>query len=183
MTDERDGLDVTTWLSPLATAGIATVVTYWAGVLMWPIEWNLSGSLWRWFVWLVAIGFGGASYWSNRKGYAYLAPIAGIAAVLFALLGSGSGKWGVPADSRFTLAVGGTAIAGLLLGILRYQTIRSAASVAAVVIVVGLLTFPGGRELVGDDQVGAVVGWMAVIIGANTVADAAIRIRGGDPED
>jgi len=177
--------NVRDWLTPMTATGIVAVIAFWSAVIAWPLDWVLSASrFWRPLTWLfalVAIGlvvYGATGSDQRKKSMAYVAPISAVLAVLLILVASGSGNLGLGEAQRFPIAVGGTALGALLVGITRYDTIRAAASLAAVVLIIGVLTFPGGREAVGEDNVSQVVGWMAVLIGANGVAEAVVQATG-----
>lgn len=174
---------VSDWLTPVTAAGIAIVMAYWTAVITWPSQWDVGDvRAWRWVAGIaaaVAFGVAAAGALKFKNQFEYLAPMALIVGLGLALIAVGSGNLSLDDASRFPIAVGGTALGGLLLGIARYQTIRAAASVAAVILVIGVLTFPGGKEVVGESNVGTVVGWMAALIGVNGAAEAAVQLRGG----
>jgi len=173
---------VADWLSPQAISGVIVLIAFWTAVVAWPTSWDVSNSpAWRWVAGigatlLLGLVLGGMFRWQEQL--RYVTPFATVAGFGLALVALGSGNLGLDDPSRFAVAVGGTALGGLLLGIIRYGTIRAAASVAAVVLVIGVLTFPGGREVVGTDNVGTIVGWMAVLIGANGAAEAVLQVTG-----
>lgn len=178
---------VSDWLTPQTAAGIIVLIAFWSAVIAWPRAWDVSGSTgWRWLagigaVLLLGVVFIGAFILKNQ--FQYVTPFATVGGFGLALIAAGSGNLGLADDaSRFGIAVGGTALAGLLLGIIRYGTIRAAASVAVVILVIGVLTFPGAKEVVGESNVGTVVGWMALLIGANGAAEAALQIAGRKSE-
>jgi hypothetical protein len=180
---EHDRLDLRDWLSPLTATGIVAVIAFWSAVVAWPLDWQLTDSrLWRPMTWvfaLVAIGiavYGSTGSESRRQAMAYVGPISAVLALVLVLVASGSGNLGLGVEQRFPIAVGGTALGALLLGVARYSSIRAAASLSAVVLVIGVLTFPGGRDAVGEDNVATIVGWMAVLIGANGVAEAVVQV-------
>lgn len=181
--DNKAVLRVADWLTPETAAGIAVLIAFWSAIIAWPRAWDVSASPgWRWLAGLAAlvlfgVVFAGAFVLKNQL--RYVTPFATVGGFGLALIAVGSGNLGLADDaSRFGIAVGGTALGGLLLGIVRYGTIRAAASVAAVILVIGVLTFPGAKDVVGESNVGTVVGWMAVLIGANGVAEAALQIAG-----
>ncbi len=173
------------WMTPLTATGIVAVIAFWSAVVAWPLDWVLSDSpVWRpvaWLLALVAVALavtGARAKGELKESMAYVAPISAVAAVILILLASGSGNLGLGPELRFPIAVGGTALGSLLVGITRFDTIRAAASLSAVVLVIGVLTFPGGREAVGEDNVGTIIGWMALLIGANGVAEAVVQATG-----
>lgn len=174
---------VSDWLTPVTAAGIAIVMAYWTAVITWPSQWDVGDvRAWRWVAGIAAViafGVAAAGALKYKNQFEYLAPMALIVGLGLALIAVGSGNLSLDDASRFPIAVGGTALGGLLLGIARYQTIRAAASVVAVILVIGVLTFPGGKEVVGESNVGTVVGWMAALIGVNGAAEAAVQLRGG----
>jgi hypothetical protein len=175
-------LELRDWLSPLTATGIVAVIAFWSAVVAWPLDWQLADSrFWRPIMWVFAVAAIGLAVYGNtgpdsrKQSMAYVAPISAVLAVVLVLVASGSGNLGLGFEQRFPIAVGGTALGALLLGVTRYSTIRAAASLAAVVLIIGVLTFPGGRDAVGEDNVATIVGWMAVLIGANGVAEAVVQ--------
>jgi hypothetical protein len=77
---------------------------------------------------------------------------------------------------RFALAVGGIAIAGLLVGLTRFDTIRAAASLVIVILFIGLATFPGARDLIGEEVAKSLILWMGIVLGVNTVAEVTNQV-------
>lgn len=177
---------VSDWLTPLTAAGVAVVIAFWTAVITWPLDWVVSDVTgWRWIVGgaaAIALGLAAIGALKFEGQFEYLKPMALVIGLGLALLAVGSGNLSLYEEARFPIAVGGTALGGLLLGISRYKTIRAAASVAAVILVIGVLTFPGGREAVGEDNVGTVIGWMAALIGVNGAAEAVVQLQGKKSE-
>jgi len=79
-------------------------------------------------------------------------------------------------NRRFALAVGGTAIAGLVVGLTRFTSIRAAASVTIVILFIGVTTFPDAQEAVGTRLRDSLITWMAVILGVNATAEAVTQV-------
>lgn len=77
---------------------------------------------------------------------------------------------------RFAIGVGGTALAGFVYSVTRFDTLRAAASVPVVILLVGVVVWPDADELVADDVRTAIITWMGVILSASGVAEAAKQI-------
>jgi magnesium-transporting ATPase (P-type) len=182
-------LNVRSWLTPLTATGIVSVIAFWTAVVVWPFDWEVSNYRhWRIITGVLAacaIGltvYGSTGSARRRNTMAYITPISAVIAVVLILIMTGSGNLSLEESKRFPIAVGGTALGGLLIGITRYNTIRAAASVTAVVLIIGVLTFPGGREAVGSENVPTIVAWMAVLIGANGASEAIVQATGRKDE-
>jgi hypothetical protein len=77
---------------------------------------------------------------------------------------------------RFAIGVGGTALAGLVFGVVRFDTIRAAAAVPVVVLLIGVVTWPGAKDLVSDDVRTEIIKWMGILLAASGVAEAAKQV-------
>jgi hypothetical protein len=75
-----------------------------------------------------------------------------------------------PPELKFTLAIGGLALASFIVGIVVFDTLRVAASLPIVILVIGLATAPSGF-LGGSDLRGQLIMWMGIILGASAVAE------------
>ncbi|GAA4692766.1 hypothetical protein GCM10023215_32410 [Pseudonocardia yuanmonensis] len=73
-------------------------------------------------------------------------------------------------ELRFTLAIGGLALASFVFGVIVFDTLRVAASLPIVILVIGLATAPSGF-LGGSDLRGQLITWMGIILGASAVAE------------
>lgn len=71
---------------------------------------------------------------------------------------------------KFTLAIGGIALASFIVGIVVFDTLRVAASLPIVILIIGLATAPSGF-LGGSDLRGQLIMWMGIILGASAVAE------------
>ena len=74
------------------------------------------------------------------------------------------------------LGVGGVAIVGFAFATTQYDTIRAAASVAVVILLIGVTTWPGATEAIGADVRAAIIQWMGVLLGINGAAEAAKQV-------
>ncbi|MEU7815648.1 hypothetical protein [Pseudonocardia sp. NPDC049154] len=73
-------------------------------------------------------------------------------------------------ELKFTLAIGGIALASFIVGIVVFDTLRVAASLPIVILIIGLATAPSGF-LGGSDLRGQLIMWMGIILGASAVAE------------
>ena len=85
--------------------------------------------------------------------------------------------------TRFAIGVGGLALAGLILGLIRFDTIRAAVSIPAAVLVIGVTTWPNAEEIVGPDVRTSIIQWMGILLGANGVAEAVTQAAQGTAGD
>ncbi|WP_132431212.1 hypothetical protein [Pseudonocardia endophytica] len=84
---------------------------------------------------------------------------------------------------KVAFGIGGTALGALAIGLLLFRTLRVAASLPVVVLFIGLVAFPGARDVAGDLGP-TLVNWMGGILGASAVAEGATQVarvvqRGG----
>lgn len=95
----------------------------------------------------------------------------------FLIIGANTGFITVTAILKFALAVGGTALASFVVGLLLFDTIRAAASVPIVVLFIGTATFPAPiPELAAVRP--TLIAWMGIIIGASAIAEGANQVAG-----
>lgn len=118
---------------------------------------------------------------SKRLGGVATICLAGFLVLLDLLLLSAFYRW-IPytMQLKFAIGVGGAAIASFAFGIIVYDTLRVAASLPIVILVIGLATFPAGYSA-GDDIRGQIILWMGGVLGIATVTEGitqAVRIRG-----
>lgn len=77
---------------------------------------------------------------------------------------------------RFALGVGGAALAGFAYATTQFDSIRAAASVPVVVLLVGVVVWPGAGELVESQVREALITWMGVILAVTGTAEAAKQV-------
>jgi hypothetical protein len=77
---------------------------------------------------------------------------------------------------RMALGVGGAAMVGFVFAATQLTTMRVAASVPVVLLLVGMTTWPDAKTLVDPGIQKALITWMGVILGVNGVAEAANQI-------
>lgn len=82
--------------------------------------------------------------------------------------------WTVP--QRFAIGVGGTALFALILGIGRLTTVRGAASLAVIVLLIGAATWPAASSFFPSDIRTSIIQWTGIILGAAAVAEAGTQI-------
>lgn len=73
---------------------------------------------------------------------------------------------------RFALGVGGTAIIAFVFGVGRFSTVRAAAALPVVILLIGAATWPQAAEFLPEDIRKEVIQWTGVILGATAVAEA-----------
>lgn len=73
---------------------------------------------------------------------------------------------------RFALGVGGTAIIAFVFGVGRFSTVRAAAALPVVILLIGAATWPQAAEFLPEDIRKEVILWTGVILGATAVAEA-----------
>jgi hypothetical protein len=119
------------------------------------------------------LGIAGLFFASTRP----YAPFAVLVGVMLALSSAQTGQLGLSSANRVAIGVGGLAIVGLLIGLERFNSVRAAASVTVVILAIGVLTFPGAQAVVGVSNVGRIIQWMALILGVNSLSEAAVEIQ------
>ena len=77
---------------------------------------------------------------------------------------------------RFALGVGGAALAGFAYATTQFDSIRAAASVPVVVLLVGVVVWPGAGDLVDNEVRQALITWMGVILAVSGTAEAAKQV-------
>jgi hypothetical protein len=128
---------------------------------------------------LLVLLFVGA--WKEKLDKVATLCVATFVIMIGVLLLSAFGEWiSYTNQIKFAIAVGGTAIASFVFGIVVYDTLRVAASLPIVILLIGLATFPAGFTA-GEDLRGQIILWMGGILGVATLAEGitqAVRIRG-----
>jgi drug/metabolite transporter (DMT)-like permease len=79
-------------------------------------------------------------------------------------------------ERRFAIGVGGLAIASFVYAATQFDTVRAAASVPIVVLLIGIVVWPKVTTLVDNDVRKALITWMGVILAANGVSEAAKQV-------
>ncbi len=77
---------------------------------------------------------------------------------------------------RFAIGVGGLAVVGLVAGVVVFDSIRAAASVPVVVLVIGVSTWPAADSVVSPDVKKQIIAWMGVLLAVNGAAESAKQI-------
>lgn len=77
---------------------------------------------------------------------------------------------------RFAIGVGGAALAGFAFAISLFDSMRAAASVPIVILLIGVVVWPEASTLVEESVKQAVITWMGVILAANGIAEASKQI-------
>jgi hypothetical protein len=172
------------WLNWGIAAGVLGAVTYWVTVLVLPAsDRNGLGQGSRWVVGLLGVALVlaalAAFFVPDRVKIAVAGRIGllvGGALVIVAAVGVMNRPLALADDLRFALGVGGVALASLLLGLARFDTIRAVASVPIVVLFIGLVTWPKVDDLITETVQSNLITWMGIILGVSAVGEAAKQV-------
>jgi hypothetical protein len=172
------------------TVGGAVLLTivFWAVVLLLPEVKPATVSTGIWIIAgvLFVLALAGfvlaflAHHFPDRDGITVVGAFSlfGFCALLgFLIVGTNTGFITVTAILKYALAVGGTALASFVVGLVLFDTIRAAASVPIVVLFLGTATFPAPLPELAAIRP-TLITWMGVIIGAAAVAESANQIAG-----
>lgn len=80
--------------------------------------------------------------------------------------------WVVTDGERIAIGLGGTSLAALIVGTVWFDSIRAAASLPVVVLIIGMATWPGADSEIEPDLRAEVIKWMGVLLAANAGAEA-----------
>lgn len=167
-----------------AVVAAGFVVAYWVIVLAIPNE----GPEWptglRWVIGLVGgalalVGAGGVvvSIFRSKMTDIGLFALVGLVGVVLSIAGIVTGnKLDLTDARRLAIGVGGTTLAGLVYGITRFDTIRAAASVPIVTLLIGVATWPNATSLIGTDVRTEIIKWTGVVLAAAGVGEAAKQV-------
>lgn len=163
------------------------------GVLFWIAAVCLPRSVDPWPLWvkwlepLVALAFALAGVWvfarefkkssSNRSQGVFLGVFLVFAGVIL-VVAFLSGRNGYTLDDgqRLAIGVGGGAVASFAFAATQFDTIRAGASVPVVVLLIGVVTWPGAKDLIDPSVQKALITWMGVILGVNGAAEAVQQV-------
>jgi hypothetical protein len=167
------------------TTAIVLVLMVWLSILAFPTS---SGEYPRWARWAtaafaVALMLVGIGIWVATRGEGRRAPmhalaatltIVGVIDIMFAL----AAPQGMTIDTKtkFAMGVGGAALAGFAYGLTQFDTMRAAASIPVVVLLVGVVVWPDAKAFVEPDVRQALITWMGVLLGINGAAEAAKQV-------
>jgi hypothetical protein len=162
-------------------------VTYWVIVLALPERgnaWPTPVRVAAGFVglMLLVLGLYGALRGFNKRGeergesatLGGVILLVGVILVVLAFMSS------VPLDlrvsHRFAIGVGGAALAGFAFAVSLFDSMRAAASIPIVILLIGVVVWPEASTLVEESVKQAVIAWMGVILAANGIAEAGKQI-------
>jgi hypothetical protein len=91
--------------------------------------------------------------------------------MLIAGVHAAAGGFTLGAGQRMALGVGGAAMVGFVFAATQLTTMRVAASVPVVLLLIGITTWPDARTLVDPGIQKALITWMGVILGVNSVSE------------
>jgi hypothetical protein len=164
---------------------VVFVLVYWAVVFALPTHGSAVGLgvPLPMTVAMIVVGLGGAGALVAGvvRNNATLICGGGFLVLVDLLFASAFHQWVVyTMELKFAVGIGGAALASFAFGIVVYDTLRVAASLPIVVVVIGLATFPAGYA--GGDAIrGQIILWMGGILGIAATAEGvtqAFRIRG-----
>ena len=141
-----------TWLRIIVGLVAAIAVLFGSGGVMWCIFDDRRARIWMFAI------------------VALLGIVVGIVALI-----AGS-RLDLAPDRRMAIGVGGTAIAGLVYGITRFDTIRAAASVPVVILLIGTATWPDAAELIEQDVRTEIFKWMGIVLAVSGLGEAAAQV-------
>ncbi len=172
--DKRPGAGVT-FPSGRTALAVFVALTYWVTVYSLPEA--PVGAMSPHFGWLFAgIAVFGLSLSLLAVGRRRVGRVTAVCVVAYVLLLDwllASAFFAVVPYSpelKFTLAIGGIALASFIVGIVVFDTLRVAASLPIVILIIGLATAPSGF-LGGSDLRSQLIMWMGIILGASAVAE------------
>lgn len=167
-------------------AAILTAVAFWVVVILLPEQKpdRIAATVWLVCALLAVVAIAGflVAFMTRGRTDTNRVTMPG-AVTLFAyclllsflILGSNTGFITMAPVLKFALAVGGTALASFVVGLLLFDTIRAAASVPIVVLFIGTATLPAPLPELASIRP-TLITWMGVIIGATAVAESATQI-------
>ena len=79
-------------------------------------------------------------------------------------------------ELKFAVGVGGVALGGFVFAATQFDTIRAAASVPVVLLLIGVATWPGASDLMEPSVREALIKWMGILLGVNGVAEAGKQV-------
>ncbi|OXM69805.1 hypothetical protein CF165_09920 [Amycolatopsis vastitatis] len=172
------------------TVGGAVLLTvvFWAVVLLLPEAKPATVSIGIWIVagvlFVLAAAGSGLAFLNRRSSKTDKITVVGALSLLgfcsllgFLIVGTNTGFITVTPILKYALAVGGTALASFVVGLVLFDTIRAAASVPIVVLFLGTATFPAPLPALAEIRP-TLITWMGVIIGAAAIAESANQIAG-----
>lgn len=188
-TDSGPHVQTTTATMRIWQSAIAALctITYWAMVLFLPSSMGPLHGGFRWVLGVVSVGCLAGCIWVVWRAFhtqdGAKAQRFGLATALLvfflvflvatALTG---GRLTLDLATRFGLGVGGTAVAGFAYAATQFDTIRAAASVPVVTLLVGIVVWPHAGTLVEPSVRQAIITWMGVILAATGVSEAAKQV-------
>jgi hypothetical protein len=126
-------------------------------------------------------------------------PVAVVIGILMVVAAFGlKGSITLTEGQRFAIATGGVAIAAFVIGLLRFDTVKAAASLPIVVLFIGLAAWPSGATNMDPDVQQTLITAMGAILGiaavgeavqqaTNNIANARVKAAeaamGGSPEN
>jgi hypothetical protein len=186
---DRTAVRMKLWQSGSAALG---ALLFWVAVLLLPdtiSPWSHTAVTWcHWIagilsvvgvlVFAVGLGVGALRHWGEHRGEvvftgAFLA-LAGVA--LLVVTAACRDGLDLASGRGLAIGVGGVALAGFAFAATQFDTIRASASVAVVLLLIGVTTWPNAGTLIDPDVRTALIQWMGVLLGVNGAAEAAKQV-------
>jgi hypothetical protein len=177
------------WQSGSAALG---ALVFWVAVLLLPdtIEpWSHTAVTWcHWIAGILFVGgvvtflvglvVGAMRNWGEHRGEVVFTGVflalGGVA--LFVVTAACRDGLDLASGRGLALGVGGVALAGFVFAATQFDTIRASASVAVVLLLIGVTTWPDASDLISSDVRTALIQWMGVLLGINGAAEAAKQV-------
>lgn len=168
-----------------STTAVFLVLLVWFSILAFP---TTTGNFPSWARWATAafavlVVFAGVGLWIATRGEGKRAPMHAIAATLILvgvvdLMFAAAAPQGmvIDAKTKFAMGVGGAALCGFAYGITQFDSMRAAASIPVVALLVGVVVWPDAKTFVESDVRQALITWMGVVLGINGAAEAAKQV-------
>lgn len=160
------------------------VAAFWILVLAVPDSGDAWPSWLRVVVGLIAalgVAFGAAGVmwciFHDQRSRIWMFAIIALVGIVVGIVALIAGnRLDLAADRRMAIGVGGSAMAGLVYGITRFDTIRAAAAVPIVILLIGTATWPDAGDLIEQDVRAEIFKWMGVVLAASGLGEAAAQV-------
>lgn len=167
-----------------AVVAAGFMVAYWVIVLAIPSEGAEWPAFIRWTIGLVGgvLVLAGAagilvSILRSKMKEIGLFALLGLGGVVLFIVGLVTGnRLDLTDGRRLAIGVGGIALAGLVYGVTRFDTIRAAASVPIIMLLIGVATWPDATTLIGTDVRTEIIKWTGVVLAAAGAGEAAKQV-------
>jgi hypothetical protein len=186
---DRTAVRMKLWQSGSAALG---ALVFWVAVLLLPDTiqpWSHTAVTWcHWIaailcvvgvaIFGVGLAIGAMRRWGEHRGEVIFTGVFLALTGVALLVVTAACRDGLDLASGrgLALGVGGVALAGFVFAATQFDTIRASASVAVVLLLIGVTTWPNASELISSDVRTALIQWMGVLLGINGAAEAAKQV-------